>query len=303
MCFCLRICSIRNVNHILLFIVLFVKFFRDIASFRTFCILMLQTVIISAKVVFSKFINVVPKRLFPAKRKREFCSSTITKEEDQTKHKSEVFARNRFAIFGLGNYGASFTSTRHNFGARVLEALSYHLKIPFPLSSSKHHCSYAEILEDPPHSLKRKIYLVQPQSFMNVCGHPVRTFTENFKILHKNVIVVYDDLDLSLGTVRLRNRGSDGGHNGLKSVTKQMGRDSRFIRVRLGIGRPENGDIVKYVLNPFREDELKLVALTAERAAQSILTILNQGLEISMNQYNKTAEQFMEGTVIKKTKT
>jgi len=179
------------------------------------------------------------------------------------------------AIIGLGNPGPEYRDTRHNMGARVLDALARKLRVRFQRSGghlvgqTKWH--------------GQVLYLIKPQCFMNVMGPPVTRLTRKLKLVPGDLIFIYDDLDLPLGKVRVRLRGSAGGHNGVRSLISNLGTD-KLRRVKVGIGRPPSPErareeVVDHVLSVFEPDELPIVAAAcAEAATQALKQIESHGV-------------------------
>jgi len=185
-----------------------------------------------------------------------------------------------FVIVGLGNPGAKYENTRHNVGFDTVEILSRRHNIK--LSKLKHKALIGD-----GNIGGRKVILAKPQTFMNLSGESVREIVEWYKIPVKNIIIVYDDIDLPVGKLRLRPKGSAGTHNGMKSVIYQIQSDE-FPRVRIGIDKPPEGwDLANYVLGRFSNDERKMVEEAIERAADAVETIVKSGIDSAMNKYNK----------------
>lgn len=137
-----------------------------------------------------------------------------------------------------------------------------------------------------------KVVLAQPQTYMNLSGRAVRGVTDFLKIYHSNTLVVYDDVAFPLGTVRLRVRGSSGGQKGVADVLSHLGKTSRFVRVRVGIGAPpDTVDRKDWVLKRFREEEKEAVARAMQRTIQCIDTVMEKGVAIAMNEYNRGDEE------------
>ena len=131
----------------------------------------------------------------------------------------------------------------------------------------------------------KRAMLVKPQTFMNLSGLCVLDIIQFYKIDTKNIIVVYDDVDIELGSVRIRKKGSAGSHNGMKSVIYQIQTD-QFPRVRIGIGKPRFGDLTDYVLGRFQKNELPIILEAIERAALACETIITDGVCLAMSKYN-----------------
>ncbi|MBI1727709.1 MAG: aminoacyl-tRNA hydrolase [Candidatus Rokubacteria bacterium] len=170
-------------------------------------------------------------------------------------------------IVGLGNPGPEYRDTRHNMGARALDALAKKLKVRFRRVSG-HWVAHAKWRGD-------VVYLIKPQCFMNAMGSPVARITRKLQLVAGDLIFVYDDLDLPLGRVRVRLKGSAGGHNGMRSLISTLGTD-QLRRVKVGIGRPASPGrgrevIVDHVLSAFLPDELPAVeAACLEAGAQAV---------------------------------
>ncbi|GAE87237.1 peptidyl-tRNA hydrolase [Acetivibrio straminisolvens JCM 21531] len=185
-----------------------------------------------------------------------------------------------FVIVGLGNPGAKYENTRHNVGFDTVELLSRRHDIK--LTKLKHKALIGD-----GNIGGRKVILAKPQTFMNLSGESVREIVEWYKIPVKNIIIVYDDIDLPVGKLRLRPKGSAGTHNGMKSVIYQIQSDE-FPRVRIGVDKPPEGwDLANYVLGRFSGDERKKIEDTIERAADAVEAIVKSGIDSAMNRYNK----------------
>jgi PTH1 family peptidyl-tRNA hydrolase len=167
-------------------------------------------------------------------------------------------------VVGLGNPGKSYASTRHNVGRRVVEYLE-----------------------------KKKpegVYLLIPEVFMNTSGVPVAQLVRKKGFLPENVLIVSDDFELPLGSLRIRLKGSSGGHNGLQSVLENLGTQN-VPRLRLGIGPvPEGEDPADFVLKPFASGEKKRVDEAIQQAAEAVSVATTEGIETAMNRFNKRAE-------------
>jgi PTH1 family peptidyl-tRNA hydrolase len=187
----------------------------------------------------------------------------------------------RFLIVGLGNPGPEYARTRHNVGFMVLDELSRRHRIPIRASQHGARVGEGQIAGEP-------VALAKPLTYMNVSGRAVGPLLQRHSLPPAHLIVVYDDADLPTGKIRLRARGSAGGHGGLKSIIGTIG-SSEFPRVRIGIGRAGKGDLVDHVLGGFRHDERETIEHAIQRAADAIEHLLSQGIEAAMNHFN-TAE-------------
>ena len=183
-------------------------------------------------------------------------------------------------IVGLGNPGYEYHLTPHNLGFMAVDRLaeSCGARISRPEAQALTADARLELVD---------VVLAKPQTFMNLSGLAVARLLKKYEIESEDLIVLVDDVDLPLGTIRIRGRGSAGSHNGLKSLIGALESD-RFVRVRMGIG-PDHpvGDRASYVLGRFRKADLETVAEMLERATAAVATILRDGLEEAMNRYNR----------------
>lgn len=178
-------------------------------------------------------------------------------------------------IIGLGNPGRQYEDTRHNVGFMVLDRLAAGAGIPFQ-SSPKFQCHLAKL----PGTL-----LAKPQTFMNLSGRAVRQLLTFHKWLPENILVIYDDAALPLGTLRFREKGSAGGHNGIKSLIEHLGTDA-FPRLKIGIGSSEPGNMVGHVLGKFSQDERPLLENTLATALEAVQLARSQGVAAAANRYH-----------------
>lgn len=185
-------------------------------------------------------------------------------------------------VVGLGNPGIKYAMTRHNVGFFVIDRLSEQ----WQTSGKIHHKWQAEIAEF--RTPREKVVLLKPQTYMNRSGEAVRSVTDYFNIDLDDVVVIYDDLDLPPGKIRLRLKGSAGGHNGMRSIIQHVGSE-QFKRIRVGIGRPVPPlSVTDYVLAPFAKGEAADVADAVDRAAASVNCWTESSFLEAMNQYNGT---------------
>lgn len=185
----------------------------------------------------------------------------------------------QFLIVGLGNPGEKYENTRHNLGFMVIDRISTR----FPTRSTRTRFQ-SEIIES--QIDLRKVVLAKPQTFMNLSGVAVGQLTRWYGIPLSNVLIVYDELDLPFGTLRLRSGGSAGGHNGVQSVIDQLG-TQEFPRLRIGIGRPDAGATVPYVLSSFRNQETDRLPELLELACDAVFAWLRDGITVAMNEFNR----------------
>ena len=181
-------------------------------------------------------------------------------------------------VLGLGNPGERYAATRHNVGFRVVEELARRRDLELLASE----CNALIAAEG-------RLALAAPQTYMNRSGHAARCLQERRGVLSEDFLVVYDEIHLPLGTLRLRRRGSPAGHRGMESVLESLGTDE-VPRLRLGIagsgGPPPGDDLVDYVLEPFSEDERELVEAMIRRAADACDTWIDEGVDAAMQRFN-----------------
>lgn len=184
----------------------------------------------------------------------------------------------KYLIVGLGNIGPDYENTRHNIGFMVLDAFARASNAVF---QDKRYGFVAET------RLKNKsLVLLKPSTFMNLSGNSVRYWLQKEKIDRENMLVVVDDLALPFGMLRLKSKGSDGGHKGLKNIQDVLG-TQQYARLRFGIGNHfPPGSQVDYVLSDFTEEEKKLLPERIETACDIIRSFCLSGLDVTMNQYN-----------------
>ncbi len=188
-----------------------------------------------------------------------------------------------YLIVGLGNPGPQYATNRHNVGFRCLERLAAAHGLAFDRRQKQ-----AQVARGTIHG--QTVILAQPQMFMNESGRAVALLARFYKVQSDCLLVVYDDLDLPRGAVRLRPEGGSGGHKGMRSIIEHLGsRD--FSRLRIGIGRPPGRmDPAAYVLQDFSTEEEPQVEETLERAVVAIEIWLREGIEAAMNRYNRGSE-------------
>lgn len=181
---------------------------------------------------------------------------------------------------GLGNPGAEYSKTKHNVGFMLADKLAE--KIGAENWREKFNALVAENFFD-----GEKILIVKPQTFMNLSGEAVGPLTDFYKIPAENLIVAHDDMDLPVGTVRLRPKGSGGGHHGVESIIQHLGGEKNFPRVRIGIGRPpENWSVNNHVLSPFNSDDAEKISNAIENLVPAVICIFQDGIDMAMNKFN-----------------
>lgn len=183
-------------------------------------------------------------------------------------------------IVGLGNPGQKYDGTRHNIGFAVIDELLRRHQLELDQSKFKGHFTVVTLYGE-------KVVFLKPQTFMNLSGESVKPLMDFYKLKPSDLLVIYDDLDLPIGKIRLRQKGGHGGHNGMRSIIDHLG-TNEFKRIRIGIGRPINAmPIVKYVLEPFSEDQLDGVNDSIIKSADACEAWLQQSFTDVMNQFNK----------------
>jgi len=188
-------------------------------------------------------------------------------------------------IVGLGNPGKTYTNNRHNIGFMCLSHFAKTQGIQFDKKQGQARVGSGEVADS-------QVLLAKPQTYMNRSGQAVNRLVNKFKIDLNDLLVIHDDLDLPLGTIRFRHGGSSGGHKGIDSIIYELeGHD--FLRLKIGIGRPLTpipeiieDDIVSYVLSDFTSEEKLIVNQVIPRVSEAILCLITEGLTIAMNKYN-----------------
>jgi len=186
-------------------------------------------------------------------------------------------------IVGLGNPGVRYNHTRHNIGFQVLDKFALSVA-GTNLKWRKKFFAYILNLR----YQEKDLILVKPQTFMNLSGKPVKDITDYYNINYNNLLIIYDDFHLPLGRIRIRERGSSGGHHGMDSIISCLQSDN-FPRLRVGISNDkllENLDYTNFVLTNFLPEEAELVENTITRAVQAVEDILNNGYQFAMQEHN-----------------
>jgi PTH1 family peptidyl-tRNA hydrolase len=188
-------------------------------------------------------------------------------------------AGDRWLIVGLGNPGPTYSGNRHNVGFMVLDLLAERVGGKF-----KAHKGRADVVEG--RLVGEPVALAKPKSYMNESGGPVASVRGFYKAPIEQLIVVHDELDIPYGALRLKRGGGDGGHNGLRSLTRSLG-SREYLRVRFGIGRPPGRqDPADYVLEDFRAAERKDLPFFLDRAADAVEALITLGLEPAQNRFH-----------------
>jgi len=185
-----------------------------------------------------------------------------------------------YIVVGLGNPGQKYECTRHNVGFDTIELLGR--KHGITVNKLKH-----KDLSGEGSIGGRRVMLVKPQTFMNLSGESVRDIVDWYKVSVENILVIYDDIDLPLGKLKIRPKGSSGTHNGMRSVIYQLQSDE-FPRIRIGIDKPPEGwELSNFVLSRFSGDDRKKIEEIIGKAADAVEEILRSGIDQAMNRYNR----------------
>ena len=184
-----------------------------------------------------------------------------------------------FLIVGLGNPGVEYAATRHNIGFDMITYLSDKYNIPVNSREGKALVGKGILAGE-------KVMLAQPQNYMNLSGESVRALMDYYKIDIEDLLVIYDDISLDVGQIRMRGKGSAGGHNGIKSIIQHTG-TQEFARIKIGVGqKPEGGDLVKHVLGRFSREEDGMFRDVFALAEEGLLAWLQEDMKSAMNKVN-----------------
>lgn len=184
-----------------------------------------------------------------------------------------------YLIAGLGNPTREYDKTRHNVGFSVIDVLADRYRIDVSEKKHKALCGRG-VIEG------QKVLLVKPQTFMNLSGESLRAAADYYKIEPQDMIVIYDDISLDPGQLRIRLKGSAGGHNGIKNIIAQLG-TQEFPRIKVGVGaKPPRMDLADYVLSRFSAEEQKRMDEAFREAAEAAVSMMTDGAERAMNHYN-----------------
>ena len=190
-----------------------------------------------------------------------------------------------FIIVGLGNPTKEYNNTRHNIGFDVIDYLAD--KLGISVLEKKHKALIGKgIMEG------QKVILAKPQTYMNLSGESIRELVDYYKIEEEtNLIVIYDDISLDVGQLRIRKKGSAGGHNGIKSILKHLGHD-QFLRIKMGVGeKPKGYDLADYVLGHFKKEERILMDESCIKAMEAVKFMVLDETDQAMNIFNKKVKQ------------
>lgn len=182
-------------------------------------------------------------------------------------------------VAGLGNPEKDYKGTRHNVGFEVINKLSYDHRIEINKAKFRAHLGEGLLCG-------QKIMLAKPQTFMNLSGESIRDIMGFYKLSKEDIIVIYDDIDIPVGEIRIREKGSAGSHNGMKNIIYQLDTDE-FLRIRVGIGaKPQAWDLADYVLSKFKKEEQDGIVEGITKAGDAVERILKEGSVSAMNRYN-----------------
>jgi len=182
-----------------------------------------------------------------------------------------------FLVVGLGNAGSEYSNTRHNVGFDVIDLLSSEYNINTNRIKFKGMYGEGNIGFE-------KVILLKPTTYMNLSGESIIEVVNFYKIPKENIIVVYDDISLEVGRMRIRMKGSAGGHNGVKSIISHLSSDE-FTRIKVGVGQPQ-GDLVNHVLGKIPKEQREILKKVYDASVNAIETIIKSGAQEAMNEYN-----------------
>ena len=182
-----------------------------------------------------------------------------------------------FLIVGLGNPGKEYEDTRHNIGFKVVDNIAKEYNIE--INRQKFKGTYGEGFID-----GEKVMILKPTTYMNLSGESVREVMDFYNLDNKDILVIYDDISLEVGTLRIREKGSAGGHNGIKSIIAHLGSDA-FSRIKVGVGQPDV-NLIKYVLGKFTKGELTVLSEVIGATTKATSEIIKGDVKIAMNKFN-----------------
>lgn len=182
-----------------------------------------------------------------------------------------------FIIVGLGNIGEKYENTRHNIGFDSVDYIAD--KYNIDINRKKFKGVYGEgFIEG------EKVILIKPSTFMNLSGECVREILDFYKLTNEDIIVLYDDISLDVGKIRIREKGSAGGHNGIKNIISHLGTD-KFSRIKIGVGQPK-GDLINHVLGSFSKEEREVLEESLDVTKLAVDEIIKSDISSAMNKYN-----------------
>lgn len=184
-----------------------------------------------------------------------------------------------YLIVGLGNPENEYSHTRHNMGFDTINQIAKNNNIQITKNKFKGLCE-STIIQN------QKVILLKPQTYMNLSGESVKEVSEFYNLKPEEIIVIYDDIDIEKGHIKIRKKGGAGSHNGMKSVVEEL-QSTNFARIRVGIGQPEfKSDMINYVIGKVPQEEQKILQQGVEKAAKAVEEILKNGIDIAMNKFN-----------------
>lgn len=182
-----------------------------------------------------------------------------------------------FLIVGLGNPGNKYKNTRHNIGFEAIDSIAN--KYNIDVNRIKFKGEYGEGFIG-----SEKVILLKPTTYMNLSGESIREIVDFYKLTNEDILVIYDDISLDVGKLRIRKKGSAGGHNGIKSIISHLGTDE-FSRIKIGVGQPK-GDLVNHVLGVFSKDELEVLQESLEATIGAAECVIKEDTQSAMNKFN-----------------
>lgn len=182
-----------------------------------------------------------------------------------------------FLIVGLGNPGIQYENTRHNIGFKVIDNIAKEYNIE--INRQKFKGVYGEGFIN-----GEKVILLKPTTYMNLSGESIREVVDFYKLTCEDIVVIYDDISLDVGRLRIREKGSAGGHNGIKSIIAHLGTDV-FPRIKVGVGQP-NVDLVNYVLGKFTDEEMEVLSESIDASTKAVSEIIKYDVNTAMNKFN-----------------
>ncbi len=187
-----------------------------------------------------------------------------------------------YIIVGLGNPTRQYEGTRHNIGFDCIDEIARKYNIPLDFEKHKAVCGTGYIEG-------QKVIIAKPQTYMNLSGESVQQLLHFYKVDPEDLIVIYDDISLDVGQLRIRKKGSAGGHNGIKNIIQMIGGDV-FPRIKVGVGnKPQGWDLADYVLGKFSKEEQDILVETKAKVADAVEIMLTKEIDAAMNKYNKKA--------------
>lgn len=184
-----------------------------------------------------------------------------------------------YLIVGLGNPEEEYNNTRHNMGFDTINKIAKQYNIEVNKNKFKGLCG-SGIIEN------EKVILLKPQTYMNISGESIKETMDFYKIQKENLIIIYDDIDLEAGIIKIRKKGGSGTHNGMKSVISTI-KTQEFARVRVGIGKPERKDqLIEYVIGKIPKEDQKILDEATTKSKEALIEIIKNGVDIAMNKFN-----------------